>query len=164
MAEQPRETRKVTIEIVTTESKPNPVKPKPTEEDGEIKRTEFDKLNSVLINQAYKQAKKIVGQSVNSTLSRYYNMKENYMLENNVNAIKTIIDKTSSFATTVAGGTMIGGPVGGVIAGVGWLGSEAISYSNRWKDTYAQINATNYNKTFTKDRLGLTDGGRGTEN
>ena len=164
MAEQPRETRKVTIEIVTTESKPNPIKPKPTEEDGEIKRTEFDNLKSVLINQAYNQAKSLVSQAVNSSLNRYYNMKEDYMLENNINSIRTAINKTSSFATTIVGGAMVGGAVGGVIAGVGWLGSEAISYSNRWKDTYAQINATNYNKTFTKDRLGLTDGGKGTEN
>lgn len=158
------DTRKIVVEIISTQGEGETTPPKPTDNDGKVKRNEKEQLKSVLLNQAYNQAKKLVVQSVNSTLSRYYNMKEDYMLENNVNAIKTIIGKTSSFATTVAGGAMIGGVAGGVIAGVGWLGSEAINVSNMWKDTYAQINATNYNKTFTKSRLGLIDGGRGTEN
>lgn len=161
------ETRKVTIEIITSEESKkskNDTKPKAKDKEGKINRSEFDKLESVLINQAYNQAKSLVKQSVNSTLSRYYNMKEDYMLENNVSAIRNVINKTSSFATTISGGAMVGGIAGGIIAGAGWLISEGINVSNRWKDIYAEINATNYNKAFTKARLGLVDGGRGTEN
>ena len=161
------ETRKVTIEIITSEESKknkNDTKPKAKDKEGKINRSEFDKLASVLINQAYNQAKSLVTQSVNSSLSRYYNMKEDYMLENNVNAIKQVYSKTSSLATTIVGGTMVGGVVGGAIAGVGWAVSEGINISNKWKDVYAEINATSYNKTFTKTRLGLVDGSKGTEN
>lgn len=159
------DTRKIVIEIVTSseEEKENKT-PKPTDNEGKVKRKETKALENILLNQAYNQAKSLVSQSVNSSLNRYYNMKEDYMLENNVNAIKQVYNKTKSLATTIVSGTMVGGAVGSAIAGIGWVVSEGINISNRLKDTYAEINATNYNKTFTKTRLGLVDGGKGTEN
>lgn len=158
------ETRKVTIEIITSEESKKGTKPKAKDKEGKIKRSEFDKLESVLINQAFNQAKSVVTQAVNSSLNRYYNMKEDYMLENQINQARNVINKTKSLATTIAGGVSVGGAVGGAIVGVGWAVSESITLNNRWKDIYAEINATNYNQTFTKSRLGLVDGGKGTEN
>lgn len=162
---QSTETRKVTIEIITSNGgTPNPIKPEPTNENGKIERKEFDKLESVLINQAYNQAKSVVNQAVNSTLNIYYNMKEDYMLENNVNTIKTILGKTTSFATTIAGGFAVGNVGGAIISGAGWVISEGISQGTRMRDLYSQINSSNYDKAFTRQRVGLTDNGRGTEN
>ena len=162
---QSTETRKVTIEIITSNGgTPNPIKPEPTNENGEIERKEFDKLESVLINQASNQAKSVVKQAVNSTLNIYYNMKEDYMLENNVNQIKTILGKTTSFATTITGGFAVGNVGGAVIASAGWLISEGISQGTKIRDLYSQINSSNYDKAFTRQRVGLIDNGRGTEN
>ena len=60
---QSTETRKVTIEIISSNGgTPNPIKPEPTNENGKIERKEFDKLESILINQAYNQAKSVVKQ------------------------------------------------------------------------------------------------------
>ena len=162
---QSTETRKVTIEIISSNGgTPNPIKPEPTNENGKIERKEFDKLESILINQAYNQAKSVVKQAVNSTLNIYYNMKEDYMLENNVNQIKTILGKTTSFATTIAGGFAVGNVGGAIISGAGWVISEGISQGTRMRDLYSQINSSNYDKAFTRQRVGLTDNGRGTEN
>lgn len=160
------ELRKIVIEIKTTdeETQEQKLAVKPTDSSGKVKRTEKKSLESILLNQAYNQAKSLVSQSINSSLNRYYNMKEDYMRENAVNTFKTIVGKTSSFATTVAGGFALGNVAGAVISGTGWVVNEAINIDNTWKDTYAEINATNYNKTFTKQRLGLVDSGRGTEN
>lgn len=162
---QSSETRKVTIEIITTENGiPNPIKPEPKDEEGKIKRGEFDKLESVLINQAYNQAKSVVKQAVNTTLNMYYNMKEDYMFENNVNQIKTIVGKVSSLAISVYGGFKVGNVGGALISGAGWLINEGISQGTRIRDLYSQINSSNYDKAFTRQRVGLTDNGRGTEN
>ena len=127
----------------------------------EIKKEE---LKNILVNQAYNQAKALIKQSVQSSLNRYYNMKENYMLENDIQQFQNIANKTGNFITTVAAGASIGGPVGATIAAGSWVINETIGTANKWADVYAQINADNYNKTFTKKRIGLVDNGRGTEN
>lgn len=158
------ELRKVVIEVITTGDGDGITPPTPTENNGAVKRTEKKSLENILLNQAYSQAKNLVNQAVNSTLSRYYNMKEDYMFENNVNQVKTILSKTTSFATTVAGGFMVGNIPGAIIAGVGWIGSEGLSAINKMSDVYARINSSNYDKAFSRTRVGLTDNGKGTEN
>ena len=154
------DTRKIVIEIVADIDDDE----KPTDKEGIVKRPETKPLEHVLLNQAFNQAKNLLSQSINTSLARYYNMKEDYMYENNINIAKQVIGKTSSFFTTVGGGVALGGLAGGLIAGAGWLGSEMINLNNRWNSVYAEINATNYNKAFTKERMGLVDGGKGTEN
>lgn len=158
------ELRKIVIEIKHTKEEQQEIIPEPVDNEGKVQRTEKKSLESILLNQAYNQAKSLVSQSINTSLNKYYNMKEDYMLENNINAVRNVIGKTTSLATTIAGGFAIGNVAGAVIAGAGWAISEGISYKNRWDGIYAEINATNYNKTFTKQRLGLVDSGRGTEN
>lgn len=159
--------RKIVIEIRNLDSiKGNSlsyqVNKSKTEEEKMKKQKEKAKV--ILANQAFEQTKSLIKQAVNTSLNKYYHMKEDYMLENDVNAINMVIGKATSFVTTVAGGFVAGGPVGAVIAGAGAIISEGISVKNRWDGIYAEINATNYNKTFTKTRMGLVDGGKGTEN
>lgn len=152
------DTRKIVIEIMetTTEKK----KKKAPEE---IEKEKKDKLKKVIQHQAINTAKQLIVQSIETGMSQYVKMKENYMLENDVNAVKNVISKGLGVAATLKLGAA-GGPAGLAVASVGLVVSEAIQINARWRDVYSEISTTNYNKTFTRTRYGLTDGGRGTEN
>lgn len=176
--------RKITIEIIgKTSDTGNNQAEKTTDPNGQLKKDltalmhpiktlESQTLGkSVLINQAYQQAKKAVVSAVDMSLNRYYSMKEDYLSQTNYSNIMTSINKVSSAGTAIIGGAIAGaelGPYGAVagalIGSVGWGITEAISYQQRMSNAYQSLNTNNYSTNFGQVRAGLVNGGKGTEN
>lgn len=120
---------------------------------------------SVLLNQAYGLAKQAVKQSVMYGINRHFNLTENYMAQTDMQNILTTIGKVSSLASAVGAGAMLGaGAPGAIIAAVGWVVNEGIGVYQRFDQAYIQLNEGNMQSNFQRVRMGLTDGGRGTQN
>ena len=137
-----------------------------------IKATEKHLLGkSVLLNQAYNVAKSGVKQSIDLSLNRYFNMKENYIGQTDYNNFMRGINVVSSVGTSIIGGAMLGSKlgIGGAIAGatIGGIGAGinlAISYQGRLSNYYSSLNASNISLQYGRERAGLVDGSKGTEN
>lgn len=152
----------------------------PQQEDLKPKRPNKDKEREKRIkklkqagNYALNQVMYDVRANVSLTTSRYFNMSENYLLEQDINNFMGMAGKINSGVSTVflAGkighaiapgiGTAIGIGVGAATWGVG----QYIGYQSKLNSYYTSLNAVNYGIAFSKERAGgLYDGGRGTEN
>ena len=109
--------------------------------------------------------------AVNNTLSRYNNLKEDYMAENTMSAISSTVNVAKSFKSSVVSGATAGsafGPVGtlvGTVIGTAYGGVNLyLNEQARYSSHYQNLNATNYQTQFAQMRAGLIDNGRGTEN
>ena len=154
--------RKIVIEVLNTEKTIVDKRRDKTEQ--EIEKEKKDKMAKAIQHQAVQTAKRLVKQAAEASISHYVRMKEDYMLENNFNALKLVGSKGLGLYSAITAGTVVGGPVGAAIGAAGWAISETISVGTRWLDTYATINEVSYNKTFNRVRAGLIDNGKGTEN
>lgn len=171
------ETRKITIELIQRNEydavpSPTPVTPE-ANNDTQTKVSSEGKmlLKSVILNQGYNTAKRLIIQGVESGLSNYFALSEDYLAENTYNNVKTSISKVTGFASSVLGGMTAGGMagpvgagVGAVIGAVGWGTSEFFSYSTRMSSYYRNLNASNIERDYFSRRAGLVNGGKGTEN
>ena len=157
------DTRRIVIEILNAETGGDITKKK-KKTDEEIEQEKKERMAKAIQHQAVRTAKKLAKQAADASASHYIRMKEDYMFENNFNAIKTAASKGFGLYSAVAMGTAVGGPVGAAIGAAGWAVSETISIGSKWLDTYATMNELSYNKTFSRTRAGLTDNGKGTEN
>lgn len=176
--------RKVTIEIVSKSGGGgNNQAKKPVDENGQLKKeletllhpikTAEEKIlgKNVLVNQAYQNAKNAIIKSIDLSLRHYYNLKEDYLGENTYNIARTSISKVSGCWTSVIGGAIIGaefGSTGALIgAGIG-AATYGITETINWKSTMSNynqsINASSYQVSFMRQRAGLTNGSKGTEN
>lgn len=106
-----------------------------------------------------------------STGNRYFNLSEDYMAENQMTLVNAYVGRAKSLASDLITGAQIGstfGPIGtvvGLIAGGVMFGVDsAIQIRERQSSWYSQLNATNYQTEWSQARMGLIDGGRGTEN
>lgn len=97
-------------------------------------------------------------------INRNYNLREDYMSEVALNNTFSLINKISSAGSAIAAGALVGGIPGAVIGGVGWLGNEIMSAYQKYDQQQIGLNEMNYQSTFQRTRMGLIDGGRGTEN
>ena len=168
------ETRKITIEILTGNQTTTSEPKKTTEKEKDeflnkllhpVKTLEKATLGkNVFINQVYSQSKQLISQTLSSSINRYFDLSEDYILENSYRNTMTTIGKAKSVATTVISGAIVGGPVGGVVAALGWSGSEFLQNQASLSSYYQSINATNMQTNFSRTRAGLVDNGRGTEN
>lgn len=166
------ETRKITIEIIQKNEQEQPEKPEDDKEQKKASSEGKTLLKSVILNQGYQTAKKLVIQSVEASVDRYLTLTEDYMAQNTYNMVKTSISKMTNAGSTIIGGAIAGAKVGGVagaVAGVvigtiGWGVSEYISYQSRMSGYYRSLNASNIEMNYARKRAGLVDGSRGTEN
>lgn len=166
------ETRKITIEIIQKNEQEQPEKPEDDKEQKKASSEGKTLLKSVILNQGYQTAKKLVIQSVEESVDRYLTLTEDYMAQNTYNMVKTSISKMTSAGSTIIGGALAGAKVGGVygaVAGIvigtiGWGVSEYISYQSRMSGYYRSLNASNIEINYSRKRAGLVDGSRGTEN
>lgn len=165
-----QEGKKITIEIVSSSKTNKKTGVKDDNNDLDyvlhpVKATEKALFGKhVLVNQAYNQAKKILVQTVDTSLNRYFNLSEDYLGENSYKYAKSVITKATSIGTSVGTGIMLGGVAGGAVAATGWLAGEIIAYNNKLSSYYSSLNATNYNTKFSNIRSSLYNNGRGTEN
>ena len=126
---------------------------------------------SVLLNQAFNVAKSGVKQSIDLSLNRYFNMKENYIGQTDYNNFMRGINVVSSVGTSIIGGAMLGmkaGPIGAVagatIGGVSAGINLFIGHQARLSNYYSSLNASNVSLQYGRERAGLIDGSKGTEN
>ena len=107
-----------------------------------------------------------------STGNRYFNLSEDYMAENQMNIVDEYVSRAKTLASDLYTGGKIGTSVGGIpgliiglIAGGVMYGvDKAQTIRERTSKWYSQLNATNYQTEWSQARMGLIDGGRGTEN
>ena len=175
------ETRKITIEIVNINREEASAKKTENNVENNGSSSFLNKMlhpiktvdkalskkieaKSVFLNQAYQQAKNLAVQTVSTTVNRYFSLSEDYMLENSYRNTVATLNKGKSLATTIIGGAITGGPVGAIVAGIGWVASEDLQNRAALSTYYQQINESNYNTNFSRIRAGLVDNGRGTEN
>ena len=174
--------RKITIEILSG-SGSSSVSSKKEEVDEEysntikqilhpIKSVEASTIGkSVIINQAYQNAKQLASQSINYSFKRYTTLKEDYILENNLNNFQLGISKVKGFAGAAFSGAVMGsslGPIGsvfGAAVSLGGYGITNIIQNSAYRSSYYQdLNATNLQTQFMQQRSSLYNEGRGTEN
>jgi hypothetical protein len=140
----------------------------------QLKPSEFDEFKASAINltkDTLQRAKNLVSQSLNVTANRYFNMSENYLLENELDNVKSVVRNASSFAQSIVTGVKLGSTlgvggavVGGALGAASSLISSGITYQSKLSGYYSALNSTNANTDWNARRLGLNDGGRGTEN
>lgn len=176
------DSRKITIEILSTDDDGKEKKTKSPEDNVKktinkifhpLKNTEDQILAKHLIaSYALQNAKKIIIQTTDATLNRYFTLTENYISQNNYQNIKNSYGKVVSIASSIAGGALTGAKVGGgtgaifggIAGAVFWGAGEYVQNTANLSGYYQDLNAANFNYQFNRMRKGLTDEGRGTEN
>ena len=178
------EVREITIKIQAEggsdewQPSPNP-EPSPTPEKQStntairpIKSSDNKTLaKSVLLNQAFQVAKNSIIRSLDFNITRYLDLKEDYLSENDYNAAKATIQTTATFATSVFIGAKVGsvgGPVGALIGGaIGAVGGTIANlqgYRSLKSSVSTDLNGRIIQTNFARERAGLTNEGKGTEN
>ncbi len=169
------DTRKLVIEIVDTvvDSDSKSQKKNIEEEGGinlskllhPIKTMESKVLGkNVIVNQAYDGIKNALIQTVELNLNRYFTIKEDYLGENTYNNAKSAINKVASGWSAVAGGALVGGPIGAIVGGTTWLVGQISSNQSTMSSYYQGLNSSTMETSFARTRAGLTNNSRGTEN
>lgn len=185
------ENRKITIEILSTSSSSNNKNSKGKKKDEKKENAEAikDTLNqmfhpieqdpgvkllsaNVILSQAAQHASQLIENGINYSIKRYTTLKEDYILENNLNNINFTINRVKRLTGSITSGALSGaltGSVGGAVAGaVIGTASTLVSFaqedSQRRSAYYQDLNATNLQTQFAQQRAGLYNNGRGTEN
>lgn len=170
------DTRKIVVELVQREEGSAIPQPTPTP-SGDTKTKEKTTsegkilLKSVILNQGYNTAKRLVIQGVQANINHYFALSEDYMGENTYNNVMATLNNIKGMASSVIGGAVAGSVAGPIGAGVGALigatsgvVSNYLSFQQRMSSYYQNLNASNYQTAYARKRAGLTDGGKGTEN
>lgn len=125
----------------------------------------------VLALYAYRSFANNLMATASQAWNRYVNIKEDYLAQNNMNAIKANLSAIKGYATSAVTGAQIGsvaGPVGAAIGAAIGVSANAVSRVVNYGVTIAnyneQNNAMNAQTNYSRVRMGLMDGGRGTEN
>ena len=120
---------------------------------------------------ALNEVKNSIVKTASQGWNRHIDMKEDYLASNNMNEIKAKLGAVKSYASAAITGAKIGsigGPIGAAVgAAVGTvanLGNRVINYALAQTRYNEQNNAMNAQTNFSRVRMGLMDGGRGTEN
>lgn len=124
----------------------------------------FSVAGSMLTVYAFNQVKNRIIQTASTMWNRYVDMKEDYLAQNNMNVIKAHVGAVSSYATSASAGYAMGGVIGAAIGVVGNAVNRAVSYKTTRANYNEQNNAMNAQTNFSRVRMGLIDGGRGTDN
>ena len=123
-------------------------------------------------NFLYNNIKSLAVEATNYSISRSFRLTEDYLSQNTFNNIQTMLSKASGLAGNMIAGATIGSaimPGAGTIVGLAtglatFIPSEIISGASNLSQHHSAINAATYQSEFSRQRAGLTDNGRGTEN
>ena len=104
-------------------------------------------------------------------LNRQFNLDEDYKAQMTMNNTLNIIGGITGMVGSTATGALLGlkyGPVGAVVGATIGLASNlvtsAIQYYQKKDQENLRLTQIRHDATFNQMRLGLIDGGRGTEN
>lgn len=176
------DTRKIVIEIKDSKSSEKKSK-KNDDEDKTLEGLKvalrpIQSLEKVIVGDSqsakylYEQLKNLANQAVNYSINRTANMTEDYLAQNELSNSQKAISKAGGLASSViagaAAGSMIApgiGTVAGAFVGAAtYVATEAISGASTLSQYYSNINSATYQSEFSRQRAGLSDEGRGTEN
>ena len=119
---------------------------------------------SVLVNQAYGYAKQAVKSSITYGINKHFALNEDYLGEQSMENALTIIGKVGSLAASVGAGFVFGSVPGAVVAAAGFAVNEGVQIFQTFDRVNMQLAETNLQSQFQRTRLGLVDGGKGTQN
>lgn len=129
---------------------------------------------SVIANQFYQQIKANFWTGIDYYHNRYFTLGEDYLGQMNYSNTKAIFNKAKNYASSAIGGFMTGttlsggNPLVGIITAGLSVGGQTINdiftYKERMSGYYQSLNATNTQLKFSRQRAGLYNEGRGTEN
>lgn len=137
-----------------------------------IKRDAFDNkitgkhlIAQYIFDNAVSNTKRIAMFSYN----KYLNLSENYLLENDAEAVKKGLDFFGGLGASMIAGAKLGsaggGPgmvVGAVVGGLTYGFGSGISYEQKKYGYYNSIASSTYQNQYSQIRAGLIDGGRNT--
>jgi len=156
--------RRIVIEIKGEKKEP---KEKSTELNPEDEKQSIgDLLKNAIFSNTARDVMNGVKQVVLADLNRRYSLSEDYIGERTLNNVLTAVGKTKTLAQYVISGVILsGGNIGGGLVGLGLYGvSEFINNQANLSQYYRQINSNNYQTGYYKERAGLVNGSKGTEN
>lgn len=120
---------------------------------------------------AFKSAANAVMQVATYDISKFFNLRDDYIAEMRFNNVKTAVEKVKGLTGAISAGVGIGAAAGpaGMMAGAAigmasWIVTELISSYQRAETQRIALDTAKYQSAFQLTRLGLIDGGRGTEN
>ena len=126
---------------------------------------------NVLVNQVFESAKNNLKTIILYQLNRQFNLDEDYKAQMTMNNTLNIIGGITGMVGSTATGALLGlkyGPVGAVVGATIGLASNlvtsAIQYYQKKDQENLRLTQIRHDATFNQMRLGLIDGGRGTEN
>ena len=126
---------------------------------------------NIISMQAYQQAKQQIINTVDYYHNRYFSLKEDYLSETTYNNAKAAIGKAASVLGIVGAGAIAGaklGPLGSVagaiIGGAGFVVNEQIQKQKVYSQYYQQLNTLSYETSFARERAGLVNDSKGTDN
>ena len=172
-----RETRAITITIISKsgeEPSPTPSPSKPEEENAEVKsetKSAAQNLSSWLIHKALNEAEAQLKSAVDYEFSKYYSTHDDYIGQRNYEIAKANINIAVSVGTSIysgaAMGASIGGPVGAAVGAVASAVASgvnlAIQYNRAMEQQQLKIDQMNAQLSYTRQRSGysLTSGSIG---
>ena len=129
-------------------------------------------IKSVILNQGYQTAKRLIIQGVDANINRTFALNEDYMGETTYQNAKNIISKVASWSTSIVSSTLAGASMGGIVGAIAVGGlttvgigvSEFIGIQAKSSQYFRAINSSNAEMNFARQRAGLYDGSMGTEN
>lgn len=119
---------------------------------------------SVFLSIAFTQAKQVTTTIASYALNRHFDLTEDYIGETNTKFALQIIKKSVSLGSSIVAGGIAGGPIGAAAAAVGFVGVETIQAFQRLDQINIKMREMAYSTSYNQERLGLIDGGKGTEN
>ena len=134
-----------------------------------MEKTIFGK--HILLMSAYNTAKNTIKNQTFYYAQKYFDLTENYIAQQNLSNTMTAISKVAGFGSSVLGGAISGAEggvpgmvVGAIIGGSTWAINEGLTLFHTYQEQNRMINLDKMQSTFAMTRMGLIDGGRGTEN
>lgn len=159
------ETRSVDVNIIVMEKPydgggdsivPKVTKVKAPEQADRADNTLLSSSTAVLLHEAYNYAKQEVTQIASYEISKYFNLRDDYIGQRNLTIAKNVISKSLGIATAVASGFMVGGAVGGAIATVGTAIGLGIEIYQNYDQESIKTRQMNAQLAYSRQRAGFS--------
>lgn len=132
--------------------------PKPPEQGNSQNedRSNLSSMSTILLHEAYRYAKQDIMKVAQYELSKYFNLRDDYIGQRNMNVAKNVISKTVGMGTAVAGGFMVGGPIGATIAAVGTMATLGIEIAQNYDQENIRLRQMNAQLSYSRQRAGYS--------
>ena len=152
------------VEVVfKTEVSSEPQKPSEKIKAGtknKVQTQKTDYVGSVVVNQAWNIVKQGITQIGNYEINKWFSLNDDYIGQRNLNNALNVISKAKNIGMTVAGGFVVGGPIGAAVAGLGSLILTGIDVAQHIDRQNLQLRQMDAQLQYQRQRAGysLTSG------